>query len=127
MRVFKQKSFAKWARKKGVGDSTLWNAAQEIVNGIFDADLGKGLYKKRVARENEGSSGGFRVIVVFKKPKSNRIFFIDALEKSDVDNFKAKELAAFIKLAPLLIALTDKQIEDSKSEGDFLEIEEPQP
>jgi hypothetical protein len=34
-----------------------------MTEGLFDADLGGGLFKKRIARQGQGKSGGFRTLV----------------------------------------------------------------
>lgn len=47
-RVFKLKTFGRWARKL-VTDEALCVAAREVEQGIFEADLGGGVCKKRVA------------------------------------------------------------------------------
>jgi hypothetical protein len=71
MRVFKNKWFTRWARTEDVPDSTLLRAAAEIVTGQVEADLGGGLFKKRLAREGSGKSGGYRVLVGFKRPNTD--------------------------------------------------------
>ena len=48
-RVFKTKTFDRWA-KKLLGDDTLCRAAREIEQGLFEANLGGGFCKKRVAK-----------------------------------------------------------------------------
>jgi hypothetical protein len=50
MTVYKTKWFDRWAQKEGLTDLSLCMAAREIGSGLVDADLGSGLYKKRVAR-----------------------------------------------------------------------------
>jgi hypothetical protein len=45
-RVFKTKTFARWA-KKLISDDLLCQAAHEIERGEFEADLGQGVCKKR--------------------------------------------------------------------------------
>ena len=47
-RVFKTKTFDRWARKV-VADDLLCQAAHEIEQGQYEADLGGGVCKKRVA------------------------------------------------------------------------------
>lgn len=71
MRAFKNKWFNKWARDEDIRDDTLWKAAEDIVAGRVEADLGKCLYKKRVARKGQGKSGGYRLIVAYKRPNSD--------------------------------------------------------
>ncbi len=47
-RVYKTKTFDRWARKV-VSDDLLCQAAHEIEQGQYEADLGGGVCKKRVA------------------------------------------------------------------------------
>ena len=63
-RVFKSRHFDRFARRVGLDDATLMVAAIEVRTGRHDADLGGGVFKKRIAREGGGKSGGFRTIVV---------------------------------------------------------------
>jgi hypothetical protein len=61
-RVFMTKAFARWAR--GIlSEAALCQAAREIELGRFEADLGGGLCKKRIARPGAGKSGGTRTLV----------------------------------------------------------------
>jgi hypothetical protein len=76
MRVFKNKWFARWARAEGVPDSVLLQVAVEVAAGQVEADLGGGLFKKRLAREGSGKSGGYRVIIGYKKLNTDRIIFL---------------------------------------------------
>ena len=66
MRVFKTKLFSRRAKDMGLDDSALFNAAREISQGSFEANLGGNIYKKRIALGNRGKSGGARTIVAFK-------------------------------------------------------------
>jgi hypothetical protein len=67
MRVYKLKDFARAARKNGIGDDDLREAVRRAERGLTDGDLGKFLIKQRIARLNEGRSGGFRAILVHRK------------------------------------------------------------
>ncbi|MCW8814624.1 MAG: type II toxin-antitoxin system RelE/ParE family toxin, partial [Chlorobium sp.] len=46
MRVFKNKWFHRWARREKISDALLLKAAEEIVAGQVEADLGGYLFKK---------------------------------------------------------------------------------
>jgi hypothetical protein len=59
-RVLEAKSFARWCK---LSDETLCTAAREIEAGQYEADLGKGVVKKRVAYPGKGKSGGARLLV----------------------------------------------------------------
>ncbi len=57
MRVFKTKTFERWAGKAGVTDGVLLNAVAQMERGLIDADLGGNLFKQRVALPGRGKSG----------------------------------------------------------------------
>ena len=78
-RVFKTKTFDRWA-KKLLSDDILCRAAREIEQGLFEADLGGGICKKRVAIAGRGKSGGTRTLVA--KQHAAAIFFLLGREKS---------------------------------------------
>jgi hypothetical protein len=52
----------RFARRFGIGDEEIW----DIVCGPCDADLGGGVFKYRLARDGEGSSGGARALIAMK-------------------------------------------------------------
>lgn len=66
MRIFKNRPFARFARRNSVADKNLCDAVAQAESGLIDADLGGGVIKQRIARPNEGKSGGFRTIIVFR-------------------------------------------------------------
>ena len=78
-RVFKTKTFARWARKV-LTDAVLCQAAREIEQGLFEADLGGGICKKRVAVPGRGKSGSTRILVA--RQHRSAIFFLAGREKS---------------------------------------------
>lgn len=47
-RVFKTGWFSKHAAKIGIKDAELCEVAQELMQGLWDADLGGNVYKKRL-------------------------------------------------------------------------------
>ena len=57
-------------------------AAKEVENGIFGADLGGGVIKKRIALDNKGKSGGARTVIFFRS--GTHVFFADGWAKSNV-------------------------------------------
>lgn len=71
-RVFKTKTFDRWARKV-VSDTLLCEAAHQIEQGLFEADLGGGVCKKRVPIPGQGKSGSTRTLVA--KKHQDAIFF----------------------------------------------------
>lgn len=91
-RVFKTKTFARWARRV-LSDVLLCQAALEIEQGIFETDLGGGLCKKRVATAGRGKSGASRILVAKKHKQA--VFFLAGREKSEPgSDFSDKEVDA---------------------------------
>lgn len=106
------KKFDRWAHEEGVDDETLVDTAEQVLAGAVDADLGGYLFKKRVARQNEGKSGGYRTILCFKKSSDSPLFFLHGFRKNEKDNITKREKAALKLLAASLVSLTDLQIAD---------------
>ena len=47
-RIFKTKYFVRWMRKKELTNKALIKAVDEMADGLFDADLGSVVLKKRI-------------------------------------------------------------------------------
>ena len=120
MRVFKNRWFARFARKEAIPNESLQEAVRQIEAGNYDADLGAGVFKQRVARPGEGQSGGYRVILCCKLEE--RAFFVYGFAKSGKANITQDETREFKKLAKILFALTAEQLELMLQHGDFDEL-----
>ncbi len=120
MRLFKTKSFARFAKKAGIGDSELRGAVDAAERGLIAADLGGGVIKQRIARAGKGKSGGFRTLIVFRS--GTRAVFVHGFAKSAQDNVAADELAALKMLASELLAYDDKDIARAVESGILLEV-----
>jgi len=59
-------------------------------NGLLDADLGGGVFKKRIARPGRGKRGGYRTILA--ADLRNRWVFLFGFAKSKRDNLDDAEL-----------------------------------
>ena len=91
--IYKTKVFDRWANEQGLTDQSLCQAVKEMNAGLIDADLGGGLYKKRVARTGQGKSGGFRTLVATNR--GDRWIFVFGFAKNERDNINKKEKDAF--------------------------------
>ena len=120
MRLFKTKSFARFAKKAGIGDSELRGAVDAAERGLVAADLGGGVIKQRIARRGKGKSGGFRTLIVFRL--GTRAVFVHGFAKSAQDNVAADELVALKMLAAELLAYDDKDIARAVESGILLEV-----
>ena len=120
MRTFKTKPFARFARRAGVPDAALCDAVLRAGRGQVDADLGGGVLKQRVARQGQGRSGGFRVIVLIRR--SDRSFFVHGFAKSDRENLRRNELGAVRALAEEMLGLDEAGLEAMLVNGTISEV-----
>ena len=120
MRVFKNKSFARFARKVRITDAVLCAAITDASRGLVDADLGGGVVKQRIARQGGGKSGGFRTIILFRI--SARAFFVHGFAKNEQDNIRDDELAAFKLLAAEMLAYDDAALVKAIANGTLMEV-----
>ena len=109
-RIFKTKTFSRWARKV-LSDSALCQAAREIEQGLFEADLGGGVCKKRIALPGQGKSGSSRTLVA--KKHKDAIFYLAGREKSDPgSDFSEPEVDAAKIIGEALQAADAAKLED---------------
>jgi hypothetical protein len=120
MRILKNTWFSHFAQKENIDDKTLKNIVKQLEKGQFDANLGGGVYKQRIARSGEGKSGGYRSIIFFRKTKLT--FFVYGFAKSNQANISKSELAGFKKLAKYMLSMTDNQINIEIRAGRYIEI-----
>lgn len=121
MRVFKTKIFARYARKESIADESLCEAVDRAAQGLIDADLGGGLIKQRVARPGRGRSGGFRVIIVWRR--KDRSIFVHGFAKNERDNVGAKDLADLKGLAAMFLGYDDGSLDKAVAEGELTEVD----
>ena len=103
----------------------LCTAAREILAGRLgagEADLGGGLFKKRVARPGSGKSGGYRVIVAYRRPRSDRVLFAYGFAKNTASTLTPVGQEALSKAAAAFVGSTDAQLEALLTSGDVREV-----
>jgi hypothetical protein len=120
VRIFKDKGFCRFADKEGINDDILREVAADLEQGLWDADLGSGVYKQRIARPGEGKRRGYRAIIFFRN--GERALFKYGFSKSGRDNIRENELKALREEAKDTLTLTEKQIEAMLEQGSLLEI-----
>jgi hypothetical protein len=118
--ILKLRSFHRWAKSEGISDASLKKAVNEIARGLVEADLGSGLFKKRVAREGEGKRGGFRTMLAFRR--DDRSIFILGYPKNAKDNIGDDELVVLKKLAKELLLATEAEIHKRIETGELVEV-----
>ncbi|CAN5658312.1 type II toxin-antitoxin system RelE/ParE family toxin [soil metagenome] len=124
MRAFKTKVFARFANEERISDSALLKAiaAAEVKP---DADLGGGLIKQRVARRNEGKSGGYRTIIAIRR--GDRAVFLFGFAKNDRENLSIRETRDLKILASTFLERSPEELEEMIAGGRLWEIENHDP
>lgn len=120
MRVFKSKRFSKFAQKEDISDAKLYEVIMDIEKGKIDVDYGGGVIKQRVARLNEGKSGGYRVIVLYKQ--KDRSFFIHGFSKKEKDNLSKFEEDLYKKAAKIAFSLSKDTLDNYVKNGFYKEV-----
>jgi hypothetical protein len=106
----------RFARRFGIGDEDLW----ETVSGPYDADLGGGVFKYRLARKGQGSSGGARALVALRVGRRAVLMF--GFEKKDLSNIKTDELNAYRKAARIYLGYSEEEMTAIVREKALFEI-----
>ena len=120
MRNFKSKWFTKFARKEGISDEKLIQAVHDVDVGNIDADYGGGVVKQRIARPQEGKSGGYRTINLYRR--GDKAFFVYGFAKSVMENIDKADVQGFKKLAGIMLSVTEVQIGIILKKGEIEEI-----
>jgi hypothetical protein len=121
VRVFKSKRFARFARKERITDGRLCDAVKDAEQGLIDADYGGGVIKQRIARPNEGKSGGYRSIILFRR--GARSFFVYGFAKNEQANIDEGDERDFKELAAKLLAASHEDLETLLERGEFVEVQ----
>ena len=119
-RIFKTKIFAKWLKSSELTDQDLVGAVMEMSEGLYDADLGCNVFKKRIAIGNRGKSHGVRTIVATKL--GIHWFFIFGFKKNERANINNVELAYLQKTAESLLESTSSKIDQLLNDKILIEV-----
>jgi len=111
--VFKTAWFSKASRKAHIPDEELCEAIREVMLGQAD-DLGGGVYKKRLSRNQ------YRSIIVARGGRYWVYAFLFA--KQDRANIEDDDLMRLRRLAGLYAAKTDVEIERDVQLKELVEI-----
>jgi hypothetical protein len=121
MKIHKVPQFNRWARKNDLGDADLCDAAREMAEGLYEADLGGGLFKKRIARSGQGKRGGFRTMIASNR--KDRWVFLYGFAKNERSNIDRDEEKALKKLAVDLLSATMATIETMRRNNELTEVD----
>ena len=108
MKIFKYRTFEKWAKKQGLSDDDLKKAILEIENGLVEANLGGNVYKKRIGKSGQGKRGAYRTILLMKL--GDKVIFAHGFSKGEQGNISKNELEGFKVMAEAFLNLSTVQI-----------------
>jgi hypothetical protein len=120
VRVFVTREFARLARKQGIDEGMLCDAADRAERGLVNADLRAGLIKQRIARPGKGRSGGWRALAAFRN--RHRCVFLYVFAKSERDNIEDDELAYWHQTATAYLQMSADRVENQIVNDELREV-----
>lgn len=106
--------------RQGLTDSRICSAVDEMNQGLIDANLGGGLFKKRIAMSGQGKRGSWRTLLGFQKAK--RSFFLYVFAKNSRENIEDRELTALKHLAKYYLSMKPNEIRAALDCGELSEV-----
>ena len=119
-KVLKTRRFSKWMRKTLLEDKMLRGAVTEMEDGLVDADLGGGVFKKRIALPGRGKSGSVRTLIATNR--GDRWIFLYGFEKNERDNITKAELTALQNVADDLLGFSEPVLDEVIASGQLVEV-----
>lgn len=116
---------AKLLRKERLPDTALCKPAREVLAGTLgagEADLGAGLFKKRLARPGGGKRGGYRAIIAYQAPRADRVLVAYAFAKNAASTLTPQGHEALSIVAQAFVAANDEQLAKLLAAQDVSEV-----
>ena len=120
MLYLKNKYFTRWAQKQGITDDSLCEAIREFESGLFEANLGNHLFKKRIALSGKGKSSGTRTILFYQRSK--KLVFCFGFNKNQQGNLSSSEFKLLHKLSDVYQSFTEEAVIKNIKCKEFIEI-----
>jgi hypothetical protein len=118
--VYLSKAFTRLARREGLTDAHICQAVVEMNTGLIDANLGAGLFKKRIAMPGQGKRGSWRALLGFQESK--KAFFLYLFPKNSRDNIEDDEMKALKRLTRYYLTLKPSEIKTALECGELNEV-----
>ena len=122
MLYLKTKYFARWAKKEGISDKILFRTIHELEQGLYEADLGHHLYKKRITLPGRGKRGGGRTILFYQK--NEKIVFCLGYSKNRKGHFDKEDQKGLLCLSKNLLKMNSEDVHRLIQSGEFIKIYE---
>jgi len=116
--IYKTREFVSLSKKAHLSDNDLIDACREMAAGLFGADLGGNVYKKRIALKDKGKSSGYRTIIGANI--GDKYFFLYVFAKKAKANINAREKLALKELAKEYLGFTQDEITQLVEDGELL-------
>ena len=116
---------AKLLRKERLPDTILCKPAREVLAGTLgagEADLGTGLFKKRLARPGGGKQGGYRAVIAYQSPQADRVLVAYAFAKNAASTLTPQGHEALSKVAQAFMAMNNEQLTELLAAQDVSEV-----
>jgi hypothetical protein len=120
--IYGTRVFLRSIKKSEVSHGSLVEAVGELALGLHDGNLGRGLFKKRIALPGHGKRGSIRTLVALKA--GSRCFFLYGFKKNERSNISEPELEALRMLARDLLALDDAALCRALLDGALMRIDD---
>ncbi len=78
------------------------------------------VFKKRIAKEGRGKSGGFRTLIATNQ--NDRLFFMYGFAKNERSNIDKDKEEALKELAAHLFSLSMEDLKKAEKAGELLEV-----
>jgi len=118
--VYLSKAFTRLARREGLTDVHICQAVAEMNTGLIDANLGAGLFKKRIAMPGQGKRGSWRALLGFQAGK--KAFFLYLFPKNSRDDIEGNEMKALKRLTRYYLTLKPGEIKTALQCGELNEV-----
>lgn len=117
MLILSTKQAAKQLKAIQCQPSDIADACEEMQRGLIDADLGGNLYKKRIAINGRGKSGGVRTILATRFQE--HWFVVTAFAKNERANISKSQLEQLKAISKTLLSLSSEEINQGIVDGLF--------
>jgi hypothetical protein len=121
MKLYIPKSFLRQAEKSQVSEESCKEAINKAEKGQIYADLGGGLIKQGIPRNNLSGARCARGIIFYRK--GSVAVFLHLFPKSARDNLTKAELDQYLKLAETLERLTEAKLKELGETKGWKELE----
>jgi hypothetical protein len=119
-RILKTRNFVRWMKKTSLLDTALYKAVEEMENGLIDADLGRGVLKKRIGLPNKGKRGSVRTLVATNR--GGLWIFVFGFEKNERSNISNQELDVLQSISHDLLNMSNKELDEAISSKVLTEV-----